>query len=71
MVKLARQKLSKYYTAVTPTTGMLLICAHILDAFHKFQPYRKCDQKIDIHPEDETLYTTQYQEAILMYVENE
>jgi len=32
-VKLARQKLSKYYAEVTPTTGMLLISAHILDLF--------------------------------------
>jgi hypothetical protein len=30
-VKFARQKLSKYYAKVTPTTGMLLIFAHILD----------------------------------------
>jgi hypothetical protein len=29
-VKLARQKLSKYNAEVTPTTGMLLIPAHIL-----------------------------------------
>ena len=34
-VKLARQKLSKYYAEVTPTTGMLLISAHILDTFRK------------------------------------
>jgi len=32
-VKFVRQKLSKYYAAVTPTTGMLLISAHILDPF--------------------------------------
>jgi hypothetical protein len=35
-VKLAQQKLSKYYAEVTPTTGMLLISAHILLPFHKF-----------------------------------
>jgi hypothetical protein len=34
-VKLARQKLSKYYTKVTPTTGMLLITAHILNHLRK------------------------------------
>jgi len=34
-VKLARQKLSKYYVEVTPMTGMLLISAHILDPFRK------------------------------------
>jgi len=32
-VKLARQKLSKYYAEVTPATGMHLIAAHILDPF--------------------------------------
>jgi len=34
-VKLAQQKISKYYAEVTPTTGMLLISAHILDPFRK------------------------------------
>jgi hypothetical protein len=32
-VKLAQQMLSKYNAAVTPTTGMLHIWAHILDPF--------------------------------------
>jgi len=35
-VKLAREKLSKYYVKVTPTTGMLLISAHILDHFRQW-----------------------------------
>ena len=39
-VKLAQQKLSKDYAEVTPTTGMLLISAHILDPFRKFQLFR-------------------------------
>jgi len=34
-VKLARQKLSKYYAEVTPMTGMLLISTPILDPFRK------------------------------------
>ena len=34
-VKLARQKLSKYYTEITPTTGIILISAHIPDPFRK------------------------------------
>jgi hypothetical protein len=34
-VKLARQKLSKYYAEVSPMTGMLLISLHILDPFRK------------------------------------
>jgi len=70
-VKLAGQKLSKYYADVTPTTGMLLISTQILDPFRKLRSFRKWDKGMDINPEDETSYTTQYQEAFLMYVENE
>jgi len=70
-VKLARQKLSKYYDEVTPTTGMILISAHILDPFRKLRLFIKWDKGMDINPEDETSYTTQYQEAFLKYVENE
>jgi hypothetical protein len=70
-VKCVRQKLSKYYTEVTPTTGMLLITAHILDPFQKLRSFRKWDKGMDINPEDETSYTSHYQEAFLKYVENE
>jgi hypothetical protein len=35
-VNLARQKLSKYFTVVSPMTGILLISAYILDPFRKF-----------------------------------
>ena len=70
-VKLARQKLSKYHAEVTPTTGMLRTSAHILDPFRKLRSFRKWDKGMDINPEDETSYTTQYQEAFLKYVENE
>jgi len=70
-VKLAQQKLSKFYTRVTPTMGMLLNYAHILDPFRKERSFRKWDKGMDINPEDETSYTTQYQEAFLKYVENE
>jgi hypothetical protein len=70
-VKLARQKLSKYDAEVTPTTGMILISAHILDPFRKLRSFRKWDQGMDFNPEDETSYTTQYQEAFLKYVETE
>jgi len=69
-VKLARQKLPKYYAEVTPMTGMLLISAHILDPFRKLRSSRKWDKGMVINPEDETSYTTQYQEAFLKYVEN-
>jgi len=50
---------------------MLLISAHILDPFKKLRSFRICDKRMDIYPEDETSYTTQYQEAFLKYVENE
>jgi hypothetical protein len=70
-VKSARQMLPKYYTEVTPTTGMLLISAHILDPFRKLPSCRKCDKVMDMNPQDETSYTTQYQEAFLKYVKNE
>jgi hypothetical protein len=70
-VKVAQQKLSKYYTAVTPTTGMLLICANIRDPFRKLRLFRKWEKGMDINPEDETSHTTQYQEASPKYVENE
>jgi len=70
-VKLARQQLSKYYAEVTATTGMVLSSGHIPNSFRKLRSFRKWDKGIDINPEDETSYTTQYQEAFLKYVENE
>jgi len=70
-VKLARQTLSKYYTEVTPATGVLHISAHILDPFRKLRLFSKWDKGMDINPEDETSYTTRYQGAFLKYVENE
>jgi hypothetical protein len=70
-VKLTRQKLSKQYAEVTPTPGMLPISAHIHDPFRKLRSFRKWDKGMDINPEDKTSYTTQYQEAILKYMENE
>jgi hypothetical protein len=65
---LAQQKLSKYYAEVTPMTGMLLISGPILDSFWKLRSCRKWDKGMDITPEDETSYTSQYQEAFLKYV---
>jgi hypothetical protein len=70
-VKLARQKLSKYYAEVTLATGMLRISAHILDPFRKLRSFRKWDKGMDINPENETSHPAQYQEAFLKYVENE
>jgi hypothetical protein len=34
-LKFAGQKLSKYYSELTPELGMLLIALHILDLFQK------------------------------------
>jgi len=70
-VKLALQNLFNYYIEVTPSTGMLLISAHILDPFRKLRSFRKWVYGMDIDPEDETSFTTQYQEAFLKYVANE
>jgi len=70
-VKLAWQKLSKYYAEVTPTRGRLLISANILDSFRKLRSFRKWEKRMDTDPENETFYTTQYQEAFLKYLENE
>jgi len=70
-VRFASQKLSKYYTAVTPARGMLLITVPILDPVWKLRSCRQWDKGIDINTEDETYYTDQYQAAILKYLENE
>ena len=70
-VRLARQKLSKYYPIVTPTMGMLLISPDMLQLFWKLRSFRMWDKGMDINPEDETSYTTQYQGPFLKYVEYE
>jgi len=70
-VKLARQKLSKYYAEVTPTRGMLPMSAHILDPFRKLWLFRKWDKGMDIDPEEKISYITRYQVAFLKYVGNE
>jgi len=70
-MKVARQMMSKYPTEVTPMAGMLLISALVLDHFQILQSFRKWDKGMDFNPEDETSYTTQYQEAFLKYVQNE
>jgi len=64
-VKFVRQMLFKYHSEVTPMTGLVLISAHILDAFQKPPLLRKWDKVIDINPDDETSYTTHYREAFL------
>jgi len=69
-VTCARQKRSKYYSEVTPSTGLLLISAHILDPFRQLGSFRKWHKGIDLNPDDEGSYTTQYQEAFPKFVEN-
>jgi hypothetical protein len=70
-VKLAWQKLSKYYAEATQAMGILLISAHILDLFRKLRWFRMWNKGMDINPENTTSYTTQYQRAFLQYVKNE
>jgi hypothetical protein len=70
-VKFARQKLSKYYAEMTPTTGIQRISVHRLNPYWKLQSFTQWGKGTDINPEDETSYSTQYHEACMMYVENE
>jgi len=51
-VKFEWQKLCKYHSEVTSTTGMLHISADILDYFWKLWSVRKWDKGMDINPED-------------------
>ena len=50
---------------------MHLISAQILDPFQKLRSYWKWYKGMDINPEAETSYTTQYMQASLKYAENE
>jgi hypothetical protein len=52
-------------------TDMLIISPHIFNPVRMGRSFRKWDEGMDIIPEGETSYTTQYQEAFLKYVENE
>jgi len=70
-MRIAHQKLQKYYAEIPPTTGMILISAYILDPLRKLQSFKKWDNGMDSYPENETSFTTQYHEAFLMYVKNE
>ena len=64
-MKFALQKLSKYFTEVNSTTGILVIWAHMLVPFRTLLSFRKWDKGMDINPEDNASYTTQYQKALL------
>jgi len=70
VVKVINQKLSKHCAEVTQMAGMHLIFAVILYPFLMSQSFWKWDNDMENSPDDKTSYSTQYQEAILMYVEN-
>jgi hypothetical protein len=59
-VKLALQKLPKYYLAVTQTIDMFFISARMVDPFWKLRSSRKWGKLMDINFQDMTSYTTQY-----------
>jgi hypothetical protein len=64
-VKITQQKLSKYETEVTSTTGMLLILEDIPDYFWKLASHRKWHKGMDINPGDNMSYTAKSQKADL------
>jgi hypothetical protein len=70
-MKLAWQKLSRYYTEVTLTTVMFLIAAYISYPFQILRPFRKWKIGTDALPEDDTFYTAQYIEAFRKLIEQE
>ena len=70
-MKLARQKLFKYYAEVTPRMGRLPVSAHILDPFRKLRSFRMWNKGMEINSNDEIFFTSQYEDAFLKYVENE
>jgi hypothetical protein len=65
------QKMSTYYSELTPMTGRPVISADILYTFRTLRLFRKWDKGIDINSDGETLYTTYYDAEFLMYVEKE
>jgi len=64
-MNLAWQRLSKYYAEVTLTMHMVRISAHILNLSWQSWSFQKWDKEMVLNPEDETFYTTQYDETYL------
>ena len=62
-------KLQKYYSKVTPETGLILILATILDPFTKRQIFEAWDREMGMDPEDQASYSRQYYNAFLEYWE--
>jgi len=50
---------------------MVLGAVKILDHFPKLASFTKWNNAKDIDPEDESCYTTQYQDVFLNYVDNQ
>ena len=68
---LGRQKLSKYSPTGTPSTGMQLGSAHIVNLFWMLRLFRKGDNGIENNPHDETFRTIYYQEVFVKSVQIE
>jgi len=70
-VKCVREIISQYDAEVTPTTGMVLVFARILNPFQMLPLFMRWGKGMDTNPEDQTPYATQSQEAFLRYAVNE
>ena len=68
-VRCARAKLRKYYSKVTPETGLILIVGAILDPFRKLRIFEGWDKEMGLMPDDRDSYTSQYSNAFLQYWE--
>jgi len=69
-VKLAWLKLCQYYAEVTSNTWLFLSSAHIHNPFQQLGSFQKWENVMDINHMDKTAYNTQYQDAVLKFVEN-
>lgn len=69
-VRCARAKLRKYYSKVTPDTGLILILATILDPFRKLQTFKAWDKEVGLIGDEAESYKSQYSNAFLAYWES-
>jgi hypothetical protein len=65
-----RTKLKKYYSKVTPESGVLLIVAHILDPFRKTRTFMRWDKAMGVDWNSEDSFTQQYRNAFLDYIDS-
>jgi hypothetical protein len=68
-VRASRSKLRKYYSNVTPETGLILILGAILDPFRKLRTFERWDKDMGIREENSDSYESQYSHAFLDYWE--